>query len=467
MYTPVQWPALANNLYQVADLLYTGNNTNSKRTPVLGYDLPHPSNMWGIPKRDTTSPRPFGDAMRKRGLLVKRDSDPSLYDYAFQAITCADAIDSGNTTTTDVFNEILFASTNSSTVFGPGFSIGGFYCHKWPARAVERYSGPWNATPKNAILVIGNQADPITPLPGAQFVAQTLGDGKNAYLVQQDDFGHCSIAEHSDCTLAIVAAYFSNGTYPTDDQVCPTNQQLFPTPSITKQSLDAGFVNPALNPAVQVPGSKNWSPSVNAANDGGGVTTTTTTVITTATVTVTPTSTYTSTNGGVDKATQDEIASLKSTRQSLQIALAALGGAFILALALVVFSALRGRQSRSYTPAGIPIVTSSSRKNSKNKGIPIDLTDEGHDDAFLPPVKEGQSLKASGYANDSPRASMETLKGYTDPYDPPTSALGSTGASLRAPVAGGAGGSLSSSSGRPASPNYRYAEAGHEYRDEP
>lgn len=60
-------------------------------------------------------------------------------------------------------------------------------CHLWPIRAVERYSGPWNATLTDPILVIGNKADPITPFKDAKSVADMLGD--SAILIEQDGFG--------------------------------------------------------------------------------------------------------------------------------------------------------------------------------------------------------------------------------------------------------------------------------------
>jgi hypothetical protein len=89
---------------------------------------------------------------------------------------------------------------------GPSFGCGGFHCHKlahhsqvclrstdrldlfrWIARAVERYSGPWNSTPAHPILVIGNKADPITSFASAKHVADLHGSG--AVLVEQDDYG--------------------------------------------------------------------------------------------------------------------------------------------------------------------------------------------------------------------------------------------------------------------------------------
>lgn len=38
---------------------------------------------------------------------------------------------------------------------GPAWGDGGLYCHRWPVRAVERYTGPWNSKLSNTILVIG------------------------------------------------------------------------------------------------------------------------------------------------------------------------------------------------------------------------------------------------------------------------------------------------------------------------
>ena len=92
MYTPKDWPALASKIYDIANTVY--NNT-----PLVPRGLEV--------SIDPRSPRPFGiPRISRRGA--------ALNDWAFQAITCADAIDSGNTTTADVFNEIILASTTSS-----------------------------------------------------------------------------------------------------------------------------------------------------------------------------------------------------------------------------------------------------------------------------------------------------------------------------------------------------------------
>jgi hypothetical protein len=119
---------------------------------------------------------------------------------------------------------------------GPQFVVP-YACHKWPARSVERYQGPWNHTLKNPILVIGNKADPITPFAGAKAVAEMLG--LSAILVEQDGFGHTSTAEHSDCTTSIIQKFFTEGVYPIQDDLCPTNDVLFPASGTEEKKIDS------------------------------------------------------------------------------------------------------------------------------------------------------------------------------------------------------------------------------------
>ncbi|CEL53417.1 hypothetical protein RSOLAG1IB_11349 [Rhizoctonia solani AG-1 IB] len=98
--------------------------------------------------------------------------------------------------------------------------------------------GPWNKTLTNTIIVIGNEADPITPLIGAKKLADALGD--SAVLIEQDDYGHSSLAMHSNCTAAALQNYFAHNKLPTQDIFCGTNQVLFPAPGgdVTKKTAN-------------------------------------------------------------------------------------------------------------------------------------------------------------------------------------------------------------------------------------
>ncbi|KAG8687540.1 hypothetical protein FRC11_007064, partial [Ceratobasidium sp. 423] len=147
-------------------------------------------------------------------------------DYSFQGVTCADVIDAGNVTTKDVFDMLVRTARNVSPMFGPIWGDAGFYCHHWPVRAVERFTGPWNKTLSNTILVIANEADPITPFLGAKNVADALGD--SAVLIEQDDYGQVSLTMHSNCTVSALQEYFLHNKLPAQDTFCGTDQVLFP-----------------------------------------------------------------------------------------------------------------------------------------------------------------------------------------------------------------------------------------------
>ncbi|KIJ48997.1 hypothetical protein M422DRAFT_45262 [Sphaerobolus stellatus SS14] len=101
-----------------------------------------------------------------------------------------------------------------------------FTCHRFPVRAVERFTGPFNAKLANPILIIGNRADPRTPISNARKIAAALGS--SARLLEQNGFGHTSLAENSDCTRGMVQKYLLTGELPEIGEVCNVNQALFP-----------------------------------------------------------------------------------------------------------------------------------------------------------------------------------------------------------------------------------------------
>jgi hypothetical protein len=103
MYTPVGWPTLATQLYQLSETLYK-NGASNGTSPTAKRTL-HPITL---PVRASG---PLGILPKT---LFKRTEDPSTFDYAIYAISCGDAADSGDTTTADVFKEIISASYNVS-----------------------------------------------------------------------------------------------------------------------------------------------------------------------------------------------------------------------------------------------------------------------------------------------------------------------------------------------------------------
>ena len=97
-------------------------------------------------------------------------------------------------------------------------------CASWPARGADRYTGPWNASTKNPILVIGTRYDPSTPFRNARRVSHLLG---NAVLLTHQGYGHLSSADPSACVNRAIGRYLVHLVTPRRGTVCPSNRQPF------------------------------------------------------------------------------------------------------------------------------------------------------------------------------------------------------------------------------------------------
>ncbi|KAI3610636.1 alpha beta hydrolase fold family [Moniliophthora roreri] len=92
------------------------------------------------------------------------------------------------------------------------------------------WTGPVGANTSFPLLVIGNTADPVTPLAAAKKTSQLF---PGAVLLTQDSPGHTSQSAMSSCTIGAMVAYFVNGTLPEEGTVCPVESQLFPVANST------------------------------------------------------------------------------------------------------------------------------------------------------------------------------------------------------------------------------------------
>ena len=97
-------------------------------------------------------------------------------------------------------------------------------CASWPARSADRYTGPWNATTKNPILVIGTRFDPNTPYADARRSAQRLG---NAVLLTHDGYSHTSRNDPSACVKRATTAYLTRLRTPPPGTVCESDREPF------------------------------------------------------------------------------------------------------------------------------------------------------------------------------------------------------------------------------------------------
>jgi pimeloyl-ACP methyl ester carboxylesterase len=97
-------------------------------------------------------------------------------------------------------------------------------CASWPIASADRYTGPWNATTKHPILVIGTRFDPNTPLRNARRAARRLG---NAVLLTHDGYGHLSRRDPSTCVVQATGSYLVDLTTPPPGTVCPSDRLPF------------------------------------------------------------------------------------------------------------------------------------------------------------------------------------------------------------------------------------------------
>lgn len=98
-------------------------------------------------------------------------------------------------------------------------------CARWPFTAKERYTGNFTVSTRNPVLLIGNTADPVTPIVSARNASAGY---EGSVVLQHDSFGHCSHATlGSLCTARAIRAYFLDGTMPEPDTVCEVDVELF------------------------------------------------------------------------------------------------------------------------------------------------------------------------------------------------------------------------------------------------
>ncbi|KAF5361651.1 hypothetical protein D9758_007311 [Tetrapyrgos nigripes] len=154
------------------------------------------------------------------GTILKQidSSEPINYSGvdAQVAVECSDA-DPFNVDASQLRD---YMSSINSTFAGAGVMTG------WKVHPENHFKGPVGAANTSfPLLVIGNTADPVTPLTTAKKANLAF---PGSVLLTQDSPGHTSINTVSACTQQHLAAYFANGTLPEEGTVCELDAPLFP-----------------------------------------------------------------------------------------------------------------------------------------------------------------------------------------------------------------------------------------------
>jgi pimeloyl-ACP methyl ester carboxylesterase len=141
--------------------------------------------------------------------------DDDTYSNLFDANIAINCADTEETIDEQEVRDLAAEWNTEYPLFGAGSAVSLYTCSAWQA---ERTPVPErDAEGSDPILVVGNTGDPVTPLPGAEDMADQLDSG--VLLVWQGD-GHTAYPK-TDCITAAVNAYLIELTAPDDGLTCP------------------------------------------------------------------------------------------------------------------------------------------------------------------------------------------------------------------------------------------------------
>ncbi|KAJ6610179.1 Alpha/Beta hydrolase protein [Mycena sp. CBHHK59/15] len=150
-------------------------------------------------------------------------NNASFHDNSFEAsvaIACGDSA-AFNTSLSDL-QEIYTAGKKVSSFADLLATDWRIFCAGWKAGPVGA------ANTSTPLLIVGNTADPVTPLAGAIKTSKAF---PGSVVLTQDSPGHTSTIAASLCTYGYFRQYFVNGTLPEAGTVCAVDVKLFASSS--------------------------------------------------------------------------------------------------------------------------------------------------------------------------------------------------------------------------------------------
>jgi len=147
---------------------------------------------------------------------------PVAIQEAGTAVMCGEGLDAGRTLE-DIQKHIL-ELRNLSVFYDVWTHATRMRCAGYKIETKERFTGPFTANTSFPLLIIGNTADPVTPLAGAIKAAEGF---PNSVLLTVNTPGHCSSAGTSLTASKHIRNYFREGILPPKDTICEVEDTLF------------------------------------------------------------------------------------------------------------------------------------------------------------------------------------------------------------------------------------------------
>jgi pimeloyl-ACP methyl ester carboxylesterase len=180
------------------------------------------------------------------GFITKRGF-PQYPNFVegFPGVACAD---SDNPSSYAAWSAAAAASEAQFGYFGPIWTWASSICAAWPGNQEDRYTGPFNRSTANPVLVASTLFDPATRYEGAVTVDNLL---PNSRLLTVAGWGHTT-PFLSQCADQAVSRYLTEGVLPAAGTVCQQDIVPFSAPAgSTAQAASAerrARVTPAMVP---------------------------------------------------------------------------------------------------------------------------------------------------------------------------------------------------------------------------
>ncbi|KAM0719823.1 hypothetical protein Q7P37_003958 [Cladosporium fusiforme] len=143
------------------------------------------------------------------------------------AIACADG-DDQSWMTKSQYSAYWKRLAKLSPTIGPMWAMFRMYCIHYSVRPAYRFTAPFEANASHPILLIGNTADPVTPLANAFKMSKGF---PGSVVLTQNSAGHTSGSVYSSCTVNHIREYFQAGVLPAEGTVCEPDEVPFGAPS--------------------------------------------------------------------------------------------------------------------------------------------------------------------------------------------------------------------------------------------
>jgi hypothetical protein len=100
-------------------------------------------------------------------------------------------------------------------------------CAVWEGANADRYTGPFNRSTANPVMLVGIRFDPASAYENAVVVDELMPDSA---LLTVEGWGHTSAEIPSQCTEDVVSRYLLEGVTPAECATCPVDFGPFDVP---------------------------------------------------------------------------------------------------------------------------------------------------------------------------------------------------------------------------------------------